>query len=121
MKKLLVIEDDNIVNQAYKEKLGSFYEMAFALEGQSGLTKATSWLPGLIILDILLPGGIDGFDVLRELKKNPKTKEIDVVVLTNLAQQEKRALAEGALECLVKANTSLDKVVSTVKKYLPPS
>jgi len=118
MKKLLIIEDDSSTNSAYANKFSKKYEVISATDGKEGFTKAVKEQPNLIILDIMLPGGLNGFDVLRNLRHNSVTAKIPVLVLTNLSEQESAAKAEGAVECLVKANTDINKVESVIVKYL---
>ena len=58
--------------------------MRVTASGEDGLKVAQTWEPDLILLDIYLPGKFDGIDVLRELKNNPKTAKVPVLVITNL-------------------------------------
>ena len=118
MKKLLIIEDDTATNSAYANKFSKKYEVISAVDGNEAFTKAIKEKPDLIILDIMLPGGLNGFDVLRNLKHNSATANIPVVVLTNLSEQEEAAKESGAVECLVKANTDINKVEALIVKYL---
>ena len=76
-------------------------------------------LPGLILLDIKMPKK-NGFDVLLELKQDPKTVAIPVMVLTNLESAEDidRALEAGATAYLVKTNYRLEEVMEKVKSLL---
>lgn len=105
-------------NHAYSSKLSKSYDVVVAVNGKDGFTKAVRDKPDLILLDIMLPGGLNGFDVLTNLKHNSQTVNIPVVVLTNLSEQEAAAKEAGALECLVKANTDIAKVVAVIEKYL---
>lgn len=118
MKKILVIEDDLATNQAYSNKFSKTFEVVVATDGKDAFTKAIQQKPNLIILDIMLPGGLNGFDVLRNLKHNSLTANIPVIVLTNLSEQEEAAKEAGAVECLVKANTDIDKIESVISKYI---
>lgn len=118
MKKILFIEDEQLLNEAYKKRLCQNYQCTFAADGKAGLKQAVDHPQDLIILDIILPGGINGFDVLRELKQNQITKDIKVIVLTNLEDEKSSALEAGAVDCLVKSNTSLDKIETIINKYL---
>jgi CheY-like chemotaxis protein len=73
--------------------------------------------PDIIVLDLLLPNG-DGEAVLRELRTREETKDIPVVILTNLTDEElkQRCVALGCVEYLVKADFGLDQVVQKVKE-----
>lgn len=82
MKKILIIEDEKDIHEliAYNlEQEG--YEILSSFSGESGIEKAMSEKPNLILLDIMLPG-MNGLDVCRELKSNDKTVSIPIVMLT---------------------------------------
>ena len=120
MKKILFIEDESALQKTlgdYLKKEG--YEVVSALDGESGLRLAQSQKPDLILLDLILPK-MDGFEVLKKLMKNPETKEIPVIILTNLERMEDigRALELGAKTYLVKANYTLKEVTEKIKKVL---
>lgn len=118
MKKILIIEDDSQVQQIYQKKLtAEGFEVVQAFTGKEGLALVKPVPPDLIILDIILPGGMNGFDVMEQLKRDPSHAAIPVIVLTNLDSEEKVAKTIGANDYIVKANTSLDKVIEIVKKY----
>lgn len=72
----------------------------------------------LVLLDIMLPGGMNGFDVLEDLKRNQLTSSIPVIVLTNLDSERETALKIGAADYAVKANTSIEETVQKIKQQL---
>lgn len=118
--KILIIEDDGFLLQMYAAKLAlEGYEVFSALDGSKGLKLAQERLPDLIILDLKLPE-LDGFQVLTHLKKNPKTKKIPVIVLTNLTQKKdiNYCLKLGANDYIIKAHFIPAEVISRVKKIL---
>src|SRR3989338_1160906 len=110
MKKILIIEDDQSLASAYRFKLSSSYETRNAVTGDDGLKEVHGWKPDLILLDLFLPGK-SGQEVLAELKKHNKTKDIPVIVLTNLEGQNQAMIKQGADECLIKTDTSMDQVL----------
>lgn len=117
MKKILIIEDDLHVRSIYQESFARLgIEILLAITSQQGLALAKEQHPDLILLDIMLPFGQNGFDVLEQLKRDPGLKHIPVIVLTNLDSERKSAMDIGAVDYLVKANTSIDDVVSRVKQ-----
>jgi len=119
MKKVLIVEDDQSLSLAYQKKFSqSGYEVVRADDGQTGLTKAVESNPDMIILDIMLPGKLNGFDVLRQLKLSASTKGIPVIVMTNLMEEGKSAMELGAIEYLLKVNVSLQELLEKVEKYL---
>ena len=71
------------------------------------------------MLDLILPG-IDGFEVLTKIHENPDTKDVPVIVLSNLGQDSdiKRAKELGAADFLIKANFSIDEVIDRIKKLI---
>ena len=117
MKKILLVEDDPILQKTLGLALEQeSYEVKSALDGEIGIRTAKEEKPDLILLDLILPK-YDGFEVLAELKKDETTKEIPVIVLTNLETSEdiQKALALGATTYLVKANYDLKDVLEKVK------
>jgi DNA-binding response OmpR family regulator len=120
MKTILFIEDESVLQKTFGEILKQEgYEMISALDGESGLRLAKDKKPDLILLDLILPE-MHGFEVLKGLKEDKETKEIPVIVLTNLERIEDidRALELGATTYLVKARYSLEEVVEKIKKAI---
>lgn len=119
-KTILLIEDEPTLQKTISEILiQEGYKMLNALDGEIGLQAALREKPDLILLDLILPK-IDGFEVLENVRKNEATKNIPVIVLTNLenAAAVERALALGAQSYLVKANYELEDVVQKVKQAI---
>jgi len=75
--------------------------------------------PDLIVLDLVMPLK-DGFETLKELKADDRFKNIPVIVVSNLGQEDdiKKAKTLGAIDYFVKANISLNEMVDIVKKHL---
>ncbi len=118
MSKILFIEDEALLNSIYEKQFGKKYACFFAVTGQEGLDLAFKERPDLIVLDIILPGTKNGFDVLRELKQNQLTKDIPVIILTNLEDEKESAKAAGAADSFVKADTDMAKVEKIINQYL---
>lgn len=119
MKKILIIEDDTVLINAYKQKLAGLFEIINSIDGESGLTKAIGEQPDLIILDLILPGLENGLHLLSKLKQNPDTKHIPVIVITNIDNQSKPAIDMGAVDYLIKSNIDMNQVVEKINTYLP--
>lgn len=118
--KILIIEDDKFLIKLYSDKLRrERFEVLESLTGEEGLNKVFIEKPDLVILDLILPGK-NGFEVLSEMKLNPKTKNIPVIILTNLGQESdiKRGLELGAVAYLVKTEFSMNQLPELVKEYL---
>ena len=123
MKKILFIEDESALQKTFGEILRQEgYEMISALDGETGLRLAKSEKPDLILLDLILPK-MPGFDVLKKLKEDNETKDIPVIVLTNLEdiKDVDRAIELGATTYLVKAQYSLEEIVEKIKNALGES
>ena len=88
-------------------------------DGEEALKLAQSRAPDLILLDIMLPK-MNGFDVLRTLKREPATSPIPVIVLSNLDQQNDAARARelGAVGYRIKAGVGLEELVDRAKSLL---
>ncbi len=120
MKKILFIEDESALQKTFGEILNQEgYEMISALDGEIGLRLAKDKKPDLILLDLVLPK-IHGFEVLKQLKTDKETKDIPVIVLTNLEGigDVDKALGLGATTYLVKAQYGLEEIVEKIKKAL---
>lgn len=118
--KVLVIEDEPALRDIYSTKLRmEGFEVLEAADGIEGLDSALQHAPAIILLDVVLPIK-DGFEVLKDLKMNSKTKEIPVVILSNLGQEYevKRGMALGAVAFLTKANLTPLQIVEQVRKVL---
>ncbi len=118
--KILIIEDDKFLLKLYSDKLRrEGFEVLESLRGKEGLNKIFTEKPDLVILDLILPG-INGFEVLSEIKLNPKTKNIPVIILTNLGQQSdiRKGLELGAAAYLVKAEFFIEQLPILVKENL---
>ena len=118
MKKILFIEDENNLNEAYRIKFASDYEVDFAVDATIGLQKAKEWQPDLIILDIIMAGEMNGIGVLKELKSKSETVAIPVIILTNLEDQEETVKQMGAIACLLKANTSFEVLAQKISEVI---
>jgi CheY-like chemotaxis protein len=110
MTKILLVEDSKFLRLTAERALArAGYEMCSAADGEEALRIAREKLPNLILLDMLLPK-ISGPDVLVELKKDPLTKAIPVVVMTGLSQKNaSRLQGDGAIGFLEKSALELDK------------
>ena len=120
-KYVLVVEDDPFYSKIYKTKLAK-ENLNAQLAGNGDIALKIikeSGLPALILLDLVMPGK-DGFETLKELKADAAMKDVPVIVLSNLSQEEdiKRVMDMGASEYLIKANTSIQTVVDRMRESL---
>jgi CheY-like chemotaxis protein len=118
-KRILLVEDDLDIQSVYGEKLKTEgYDVSLAIDAAHGLLVLEEKRPHLILLDIMLPGKMNGFEMLERVKSDSRYKDIPVIVLTNLDTEKDQALRVGASDYLVKANTDLallmDKIAHLV-------
>jgi DNA-binding response OmpR family regulator len=123
MKKILIIEDDQIVANVYRNKLAvEGYQAEVAADGESGLKVMRTFQPQLIILDLMLPT-ISGVDVIKEIRKETEFAKVPIIVfsntyLTNLIQDAWRA---GANKCLSKSSCSPKDFIDVVRHTIGDS
>ena len=86
MKKILIADDEEIVRNTIERSLkGQPFELIYATDGIEALEKANQENPDLILLDIQMPHK-DGRQVIQDLRHNPETKTIPVIMLTGLGE-----------------------------------
>jgi CheY-like chemotaxis protein len=123
MKNILIIEDDQIVANVYRNKLAvEGYKVEVAADGESGLRVMRTFQPQLIILDLMLPG-ISGVDVIKEIRGEQDFAKVPIIVfsntyLTNLIQDAWRA---GANKCLSKSSCTPKDVIEVVRHTIGDS
>lgn len=116
MKSIVIIEDDADALDLYYEMLvAEKYRVFPAHSGRLGLHVVGKELPDLVILDLLIPGDVNGISVLKDIKSNPATSHIPVLVVTNLDSERESVLALGASDFLTKANSSIDTILTKVR------
>ena len=118
--RVLFVEDDPSVAQMYKLKLElDGYSVDVASDGEKALELARQDRPDIVFLDIRLPK-LDGFGVLEALRKDPKTANLPVVILSNYSEKEliDRGLQLGALDYLIKTQTTPAHLSSGLEKWL---
>jgi DNA-binding response OmpR family regulator len=120
MKKILTIEDDAFLKNIESSKFTkSGFEVATAMtKADIDKSLATS-TPDVILLDMMLPD-IDGFQVLKNLKEKDSTKNIPVIVFSNLSSDEdmKKMTEAGAAAFMIKSNFTLDEVVEKINSLI---
>jgi DNA-binding response OmpR family regulator len=120
MKKILIVEDDQIVANIYRNKFSvEGFQVEIALDGESGMEMMRSFRPDAIILDLMLPR-LSGVEMMKKIRAEPDCQQLPVVVfsntyLTNLVQEAWKA---GATKCLSKANCTPKQVLSVLRSAL---
>jgi len=118
--RVLLAEDDRILRKAGETSLTrKGYSVIPALDGEDALAKALAHRPDLILLDVMMPK-MQGFDVLARLKSDATTRDIPVIMLSNLEQEGdiRRSIEGGARSYLVKSNVPLDALAERVAEVL---
>ena len=119
-KKILLIEDDPFLVDIYSTKLKeSGLSVEVATDGQIGLRKLKEKKFDLLVLDIVLPN-IDGWQILREIEKDEKLKDLIIFVFSNLGQREEieKGLRMGVVKYFIKAHFTPNEIVNEIKKAL---
>jgi CheY-like chemotaxis protein len=117
---ILLAEDDRFLRKAADTALRRHgFSVVTATNGEEALEALRTMKPDLILLDLIMPK-VQGFEVLRSVKENPATAQIPVIVLSNLGQEGdvKRAMESGATAYFVKANLTLEDMVTQVESVL---
>lgn len=117
---VFVVEDDVFLANIYKTKFEmEGFKISMADNGETGLAEIKKKKPDIVLLDILMPK-MDGFVVLEKLKADEATKNIPVILLTNLGQRDdvEKGLQMGAAGYLIKAHFKPSEVVDKVKEVL---
>lgn len=119
-KVILIIEDDTFFQNLISKKLvNEGFEVLVASDSRQALSILEEKKPNLIILDLILPV-LDGFGILSIVKKDEKTKDIPVIILSNLGQKEEieRAIALGAVDFMIKVNFTPEEIVRKIKSII---
>lgn len=119
-KKILIVEDEKPLMMALHDKLTheGFYVLQ-AGDGSEGLRLAFENHPDLILLDIIMPT-MDGMTMLAKLRANEWGKNARIIVLTNLADEEKveESMRQSVYDYLIKSDWTLEDLVKKVKAKL---
>src|SRR4030042_1829440 len=119
-KKILIIEDDKFLRDLIAQKLlKEDFDISQAVDGEEGIKKIKEEKPDLILLDLILPG-IDGFEVLTQMKSDQNLPPIPVIILSNLGQKEdiEKGMKLGATDYLIKAHFTPGEIIDKIKGIL---
>lgn len=118
-KTILVVEDSPTQMQMVKMALqAEGYQVITAFSGDEGLEKARRERPGLVVLDVILPGK-NGFQICRDLKASPETKDLPIILLTSRDQASDRfwGMKQGADVYLTKPCNNAE-LLAAVAQYI---
>lgn len=118
MKTVLVIDDEPEFLALIRQRLGAFFSVLTAADGEEGLAAAFEKKPDLILLDILMPK-LDGYGVVRRLRKNADFKNTPIVLVSAVAETHSLLEADelGAADYLIKP-IELDGLPKLVEHYI---
>jgi CheY-like chemotaxis protein len=119
-KKILIVEDDSFLQGLASTKLEKEgFTVAAAASGDDALKILKTDVPDCILLDLILPG-MDGFEVLRNIREAGATRTVPVIVFSNLSEDTdiKHAKDLGATDYMIKSNFTLDELADRIKELL---
>jgi two-component system cell cycle response regulator len=118
--RILVVDDLEANRRLLEAKLtADYYDVLLASRGEEAVQLAKRERPDLILLDVMMPGGIDGYEACRRLKAQPETRHIPVIICTTLDDQDNRVrgLQAGAEDFITKPIDDLH-LMARVKNLL---
>jgi len=117
-KKLLWLEDDALLGQILGRSLQETeFELIHVLNGVEAMNILKDIVPDIVMVDLLVPGEVDGFGVLTQMQLDPRMKSVPRIVLSNLSNQTDidRARSLGANTFIVKASSSIDLIIGEIR------
>ncbi len=120
MKHILLVEDDDYISDMYSTKLKERgFNVVMSKNGSDAIEKINNKKFDLVLLDIVLPHK-DGWAVLKKIKENKKSKDVKVILLSNLGQKSdvQKGMNLGAEKYLIKAHYTPEQVAEEVEKLL---
>ena len=120
-KKILLVEDDTLIGEMYKRCLtAAGAEILWALDGKIGLEILKKETVDFIITDLMMPR-TDGYELVQNLKKNKDTKDIPVVILTNLTdrpEDTEKIKKLGVADYIIKSDIDLKDLIKKISTLL---
>lgn len=118
--RILLVEDDPFLSSLagnHLQKRG--YAVTVTQDGPSALTAIKKEKPSFVLLDLIMPG-MSGFEVLKKIKEDPNTKDIPVIILSNLGQEQdiEEAKRLGAADFFIKARLNLSDIIQKIETML---
>lgn len=118
--KIFLVEDDAFISMMLVKNFEATGATVLTdARGDTATENIKKAMPNIIVLDIQLPGA-DGLQILQQIKADPDTKNIPVVMLSNFGDKEKieKAKQLGAVAFLIKATLPADEIVAEIAKHL---
>ncbi len=116
--KILLIEDDPVLKEMYLERMKmEGFIVDSARDGNEGLDKMRSFLPDLVLLDLIMPE-LSGFEALEIAKKDPSIAHIPIIVLSNIRAEVEDLMKKGAARFILKSDSTPSQVIEEIKETL---
>ncbi len=118
---ILVVEDDPVLKNLLGHTFAGKYQTLYASDGNEALSFFEQYKPALILLDLMLPGGVNGFTILEKIRaRTDDLKNTPIVVVSNLGQEsdKEKARTLGANDYMVKAEVSVEEIVAKIEQVL---
>src|ERR1700722_8238790 len=123
MKRILIIEDDQLIANIYRNKFAvDNYQVETALDGEKGFELVNSFKPDLVVLDLMLPN-VTGVEVLKKIRAQAGFEQLPIIVFSNtfLSNMVQEAWKAGATKCLSKANCTPKQVIEVIRSLIQPA
>src|SRR5579872_854089 len=120
MKKILIIEDDQLVANIYRNKFSADgFHVEIAFDGQAGFDLVKTFHPDAVVLDLMLPK-ITGVELLKKIRAEAGLQQLPIIVFSNtyLSNMVQEAWKAGATKCLSKANCTPKQVIEALRGLL---
>ena len=120
MKTVLLVEDDKFLSSLLRNRLEKEGILViYAADGEAAIDALRTQKVDLVLLDVILPKK-NGFEVLEEIQGDPTLHDNQVIIISNLGQESDLARGKdlGAIEYYIKAQTSIDDLVSKIKTHI---
>lgn len=120
MKKILIVEDEDIIIELLEKKLTQEgYEISIAHNGEEGLKMVKEIKPDIVLLDIVMPKK-SGYEVMEEMNKDPELNKIPIIIISNSGQPVEldKAKELGAKDWLIKTEFDPNEVAEKVRKQI---
>lgn len=121
--KILVVEDDVFLGNAYKLKLEKAgYTVDIATDGFKAMESLKKQIPSIVLLDLIMPN-MDGFSTLEAIRKRPELDKTPIIIASNLGQKEDidKGLRLGAADYIVKSDLSMKDLIKKVEDTINKS
>lgn len=119
--RILVVEDDPILKNLLGSTFSGKYEALYAGTGNEALQYLEEYKPDIILLDIMLPDGPNGFEVLEQVRaRTDEHKDTPIIIVSNLSQvgDQEKAKQLGANDYMVKAEVAIEEITAKIDQFI---